>query len=55
MADLSGILKKGESYEQKAANNACSGQVGFGAIYGHFSGFEFFLHLEPSLTPPTCR
>ena len=39
----------------KRANKACSGFLGFCAIYKHFSGFEFFLHLKQNLSPPKIR
>jgi hypothetical protein len=37
----------------RLANKACTRRVGFCAIYKHFSGFEFFLHLKPFPSPPT--
>ena len=34
-------------------NKACTRRVGFCAIYRHFSGFGFFLHLKHCPRPPT--
>ncbi len=34
-------------------NKACTRRVGVCAVYKHFSGFGFFLHLKPFPTPPT--
>src|SRR3990172_4007217 len=36
------------------SNTACTRQVGVGAIYKQFAGFEFFLHLKYHPRPPTC-
>ena len=35
-------------------NKACTGQVGFVAIFRQFSGFEFFLHLKQNPRPSHC-
>jgi hypothetical protein len=34
-------------------NKACTGQVGFVAIFEHYSGFEFFLLPSRVSVPPT--
>ena len=34
---------KANPLQRAAANKACTGQVGFVAIFKYFSGFEFFL------------
>ncbi len=62
MADLSGILKKGESYEQKAANTACTRPptksvgavvVGVCAFSGTLCGLKLVPLKWRCLVPPT--
>jgi len=41
-------------YDLRPTTKACTRQVGVCAIFKHFSGFEFFLHLKHCPRPPTC-